>query len=56
MKKACLSKSKFWLCSKLNYLEYIDDFYKITAEKEKPHDLINGCTNFRKNERKKIGK
>lgn len=35
-KKACLSKSKFWLCSKLNYLEYIDDFYKITAEKEKP--------------------
>lgn len=35
-KKACLSKSKFWLCNKLNYLEYIDGFYKLTKEKEKP--------------------
>ncbi|RDY88671.1 DNA primase [Bacillus amyloliquefaciens] len=35
-KKACLSKSKFWLCNELQYLEYIDEFYKLTAEKEKP--------------------
>ncbi|MCY8810604.1 DNA primase [Bacillus atrophaeus] len=35
-RKSSLSKSKFWLCNKLQYLEYIDDFYKLTAEKEKP--------------------
>lgn len=37
-RKDCLSKSKFWLCQKLNYQEYIDDFYKETSDKteEKP--------------------
>lgn len=33
-----LPKSKFWLCQKLNYQEYIDEFYKETSDevKEKP--------------------
>lgn len=30
-RNATLSKSKFWLCQKLKYYEYIDDFYKETA-------------------------
>jgi DNA primase len=37
-RKETLSKSKFWLCQKLNYQEYIDEFYKETSDKveEKP--------------------
>lgn len=37
-RKEMLPKSKFWLCQKLNYQEYIDDFYKETSDKveEKP--------------------
>lgn len=37
-RKDSLTKSKFWLCQKLNYQEYIDEFYKETSEKveEKP--------------------
>ena len=37
-RKECLPKSKFWLCQKLNYQEYIDEFYKETSDKveEKP--------------------
>lgn len=30
----CLSKSKYWICSKLGYMEFIDEFYKVTADKE----------------------
>lgn len=26
----CLSKSKFWICNKLGYMEFIDEFYKVT--------------------------
>lgn len=29
-----LSKSKFWICNKLGYLEYIDEFYKVTSSNE----------------------
>lgn len=29
-----LSKSKFWLCQKLNYPEYIDEFYKVTSDQK----------------------
>ncbi|MGD6876952.1 DNA primase [Bacillus infantis] len=34
----CLPKSKFWICQKLNYQEYIDEFYKVTSDipKEAP--------------------
>jgi DNA primase len=37
-RKDTLTKSKFWLCQKLDYHEYIDDFYKETSNKveEKP--------------------
>jgi DNA primase len=37
-RKEYLPKSKFWLCQKLSYQEYIDDFYKETSDKveEKP--------------------
>lgn len=33
-----LNKSKFWLCQKLNFPEYIDDFYRVTSNDsiEKP--------------------
>lgn len=46
----CLSKSKFWLCQKLGYQEYIDDFYRETSDKvdEKPKYnkwLNNLCCN-----------
>ncbi len=36
--KQCLAKSKYWICNKLNYLEYIDEFYKATSDEdpEKP--------------------
>lgn len=27
----CLPKSKYWICNKLGYLEYIDEFYKETS-------------------------
>lgn len=29
-----LSKSKYWLCTKLGYFEYIDEFYKVTSDKD----------------------
>lgn len=29
---SCLNKSKYWLCNKLNYPEFIDDFYKETSD------------------------
>jgi DNA primase len=37
-RKDALPKSKFWLCQKLNYQEFIDEFYKETSDKveEKP--------------------
>ncbi|WP_080845668.1 DNA primase [Cytobacillus gottheilii] len=33
-----LHKSKFWICQKLGYVEYIDEFYKVTSSQhiEKP--------------------
>lgn len=31
-----LSKSKFWICNKLNYPEFIDEFYRVTADIEEP--------------------
>jgi DNA primase len=37
-RRKCLPKSKFWVCQKLGYQEYIDEFYKETSDKveEKP--------------------
>lgn len=31
-----LSKSKFWICNKLNYPEFIDEFYRVTSDIEEP--------------------
>ncbi|MGE7840633.1 DNA primase [Lysinibacillus sp. NPDC093712] len=31
-----LSKSKFWICNKLNYPEFIDEFYRVTSDIEVP--------------------
>jgi DNA primase len=31
-RKATLNKSKFWVCQQLGYVEFIDDFYKETAD------------------------
>lgn len=37
-RQTCLSKSKYWICAKLGYIEFIDDFYKETSNeiKQKP--------------------
>ena len=32
----CLSKSKYWVCEKLKYLEFIDEFYKVTSDTVAP--------------------
>jgi DNA primase len=54
-RKDTLPKSKFWLCQKLNYVEFIDEFYKETSGSvEKPKynqwlHKINKCK-----ERKRI--
>ncbi|MDR0123091.1 DNA primase [Bacillus pumilus] len=31
-----LNKSKFWICKKYGYLEYIDEFYKTTLKEQRP--------------------
>ncbi len=36
-----LSKSKYWLCNKLGYFEFIDDFYKDTAEETRVKPSYN---------------
>jgi len=35
-RKDTLSKSKFWVCNKLNYPEFIDEFYKVTSDIQLP--------------------
>lgn len=32
-----LNKSKFWICKKYGYLEYIDEFYRATLKEQKPN-------------------
>jgi len=34
--KDTLSKSKFWICNKLNYPEFIDEFYRVTSDTQEP--------------------
>ena len=47
--KAALPKSKFWLCNKLNYPEYIDEFYRETSDKQTLSPQQNQwLMNFRK--------
>lgn len=58
-RKECLPKSKFWICQKLNYQEYIDEFYKETSDKaeEKPNYnkwLTNFCCKKRVTAENKI--
>lgn len=58
-RKECLPKSKFWICQKLNYQEYIDEFYKETSSKieEKPNYnkwLNNICCKKKKTPENKI--
>ena len=36
-----LSRSKFWICTKLNYPEFIDDFYKETSDKDEGKPNFN---------------
>jgi DNA primase len=40
-RKDYLSKSKFWVCQKLNYQEYIDEFYKETSDKQETKPNFN---------------
>lgn len=32
-RKSLLGKSKYWICNTLGYFEYVDEFYKVTADK-----------------------
>lgn len=32
--KQFLTKSKYWICNKLGYFEYIDEFYKVTSNND----------------------
>lgn len=40
-RKDTLSKSKFWICNKLNYPEFIDEFYKVTSDIQSPVKRYN---------------
>ncbi|MFP3751634.1 DNA primase, partial [Bacillus altitudinis] len=44
-----LNKSKFWICKKYGYLEYIDEFYKTTLKDQRPN--LNKWLNTLKNKR-----
>lgn len=39
--KDTLSKSKFWICNKLNYPEFIDEFYRVTSDIQEPIKKYN---------------
>ena len=40
-RKDTLSKSKFWICNKLNYPEFIDEFYRVTSDIQSPEKGYN---------------
>lgn len=40
-RKDTLSRSKFWICNKLNYPEFIDEFYKVTSDIQTPDKGYN---------------
>lgn len=39
--KNCLTKCKYWICTKLNYYEYIDEFYKVTSNLDDKKPVYN---------------
>ncbi|WGT37766.1 DNA primase [Lysinibacillus sp. 1 U-2021] len=49
-RKETLSKSKFWICNKLNYPEFIDEFYKVTSDIQTP---VKGYNDWLKKASKK---
>lgn len=51
-RKSSLHKSKHWLCEKLHYYEYIDDFYKETSDFELVNPNINNWLNKFKSKKK----
>lgn len=53
-RKKFLSKSKFWVCQKLNYQEYIDEFYKETSDKQEIKPNFNKWLSNISNKKKTI--
>jgi len=40
-RKSLLAKSKYWVCNKFNYFEYIDEFYRVTSDKQEEETNYN---------------
>ncbi|MER2059712.1 MAG: DNA primase [Niallia sp.] len=40
-RKALLGKSKYWICNTLGYVEYIDEFYRVTSDKQEENVNYN---------------
>lgn len=53
-RKDKLSKSKYWVCTQLSYLEYIDEFYKVTSNRFKQLPKYNEWLDKIKKQRNEI--